>query len=361
MAEIDLKGHIRKSIFVYAISGILVVGILVAIVSIWPLLREAEKASLRAKGLTQQLLTFSKGGEPVKKIVSIKEVIEESAAFVLRGTNVRCEWRFADDLSPVEIDPGQIGQAIQNIVINASHAMPGGGVVTISCDRVDRPQASLPLPTGGDFLRIQIKDSGVGISSDQLDKIFDPYYSTKKTGSGLGLAVTHSIIDKHMGNISVESTLGKGTTFTLFLPISKAATIITQPDGSQPPRKGCGLILIMDDDEMLRDIVQEMLEDGGYQVLQAADGDAALAIYKNSAEPIDAVIMDLTIPGGMGGKETVKKLLCIDPRAKAIVSSGYSQDPIVANYQDYGFCGAIGKPYQWQELEVLLHQVLQTD
>jgi len=326
------------------------------------LLKQAKKASLRAKDLTYQLLTFSKGGEPVKKIASITEVIKETCAFVLQGSNVKCEYHFPADLWPVEIDTGQMSQVIQNLIFNAIHAMPEGGIITIDCENIsDAGNLKLPIDKGR-YVRISIQDSGVGIPAEQLDKIFDPFYTTKKEGSGLGLAITHSIILQHGGYIAVESKPGKGTTFILYLAASVAQQIDRQLT-PEPVKTGGnkGRALIMDDEDMVRELARGMLTHLGYEVVLAKEGREALTIYKESRETgklFDIVIMDLTIPGGMGGVETTKKLLAFDPLAKVIVASGYSNDPVMSNYKDYGFAGVMIKPYLMIELRDAIHDVL---
>jgi len=325
------------------------------------LLLEAERAAMRAKKLTQQLLTFSKGGEPIKQVASIADVIKDSASFILRGSKVRCAYTIPADLWPVEIDTGQMSQVIQNIIMNASHAMPGGGVIEIACENfVNTSKQLLPLAPGN-YVKVGIRDHGIGIPANLIDKIFDPYFSTKHEGSGLGLAITHSIISKHAGHITVESELGVGSTFTIYLPASQVKQIIRH-NGEEPMKmQGKGTILIMDDEEMVRNVAREILSLFGYEVLLAADGAEALDIYQrnmDSGKTIDAVIMDLTVPGGMGGREAVQKLLTIDPKAKAIVSSGYSNDPVMANFREYGFAGVINKPFRTRELAEAIGKVL---
>ena len=320
---------------------------------IYELLLESEKASLRAKDLTQQLLTFAKGGEPVKKIAAIDEVIKDSADFVLRGSNVRCAFKFSAELWPVAVDMGQISQVIQNIIINASQAMPTGGIIAIDCSNYClEPSAMIPL-SSGEYIKIVIKDQGVGIPADMLDKIFDPYFTTKQKGSGLGLAITHSIISKHDGHIAVDSEPGQGTSFTIYLPASRNRPVHDQKDVVVSPVTGQGKVMIMDDEEMIRSLVERSLSSIGYEVVVAEDGDKAVRLYQEAMEagaPIDLIIMDLTIPGGMGGKDIVKEIHKIDPEAKVIVSSGYSNDPVMANFSKYGFCAAMVKPFRMQEL-----------
>ncbi|MDD5758016.1 MAG: PAS domain S-box protein [Desulfobulbaceae bacterium] len=324
------------------------------------LLLAAEKASLRAKDLTQQLLTFSKGGEPVKKTASLQEVVKDSADFVLHGKNVVVRYTFPDDLWLVDIDKGQISQVIQNIVINADHAMPDGGMISIVCENIEG-NAEPELSLTGKYVAIAITDTGVGIAPDVIEKMFDPYFSTKSTGSGLGLAICHSIIRKHHGHITATSTPGEGTTFTITLPASNNP--LTRPE-KLPLETQAGQqakILFMDDEEIVRNVAKSMLNYLGHEVILASDGAEAIRLFSDelaSTSPFDLTIMDLTVPGGMGGEEAVKEILSRSPQAKVIVSSGYSNDPIMAKYQHYGFCAAIVKPYQLDELGRVTGEVL---
>lgn len=325
------------------------------------LLSEAEKASLRAKELTHQLLTFSKGGEPVREVSSIVDVIKDSASFVLRGTNIACNYTFAEDLWPVAIDRGQISQVIQNLVINARHAMPMGGEIVVTCENFhhENPQA-LPLETGR-YIKLSIKDSGIGIPRDHIDRIFDPYFTTKQEGSGLGLAVTHSIIVKHQGLIEVESQDQNGSIFTIYLPASSMPEQSVPVEKNVEPLNGRGKILLMDDDEMVRDIAGEMLSYAGYEVITANSGEEAVEVFQKEnsrSVPIEAVILDLTIPAGMGGKDAAEILHEMNPDIPLIVSSGYSNDPVMGNYKKYGFSAAIIKPFQFDELLSVLQKVL---
>jgi CheY-like chemotaxis protein/two-component sensor histidine kinase len=327
------------------------------------LLKEAEKASMRARDLTQQLLTFSKGGDPVRETASITQVIIDSADFVLHGSNVKCRYAIPEDLWLVDIDTGQMSQVIQNIAINARHAMPEGGEITISCENIAdiAKETGLSLP-GEKYIKIAIADHGGGIPEKYLDKIFDPYFSTKQEGSGLGLAITHSIVNKHDGHISVRSKSGEGTTFSIYLPASAGQKSRDVKGEAQEPEKTVrGTVLIMDDEEMIRDLTKEMLSHFGHEVLLAKDGREAIEIFKehhHSDNPVDVIIMDLTIPGGMGGKDAIKEILKIDPDAKAIVSSGYSNDPVMANYQQHGFKASIGKPFEMAQLKEIINSVL---
>jgi PAS domain S-box-containing protein len=323
-------------------------------------LNEMEKASIQAKNLTQQLLTFSKGGEPVKKWVTLAELVKNSATFSLRGSNVRCEFSISHDLLPTEVDEGQIGQVINNLVLNADHAMPEGGIIEICAENIAlTPDNEFSLPAGP-YLRTSFRDHGVGIAPDHLPKVFDPYFTTKHKGSGLGLTVAYSIIDKHNGRMTVESEHGHGTTFTIYLPASDKPA--GQPaDEEKRLLIGKGKILVMDDEEFIRDVATQMLSNIGYEVSVANDGNQAIEMYRQaqkSGEPFDTVIMDLTIPGGMGGKEAIQKLKKLDPNVTALVSSGYSNDPIMSNFRNYGFQGVVKKPYRIQDMSDALRSVI---
>lgn len=322
------------------------------------LLKDAEQASLQAKKLTGKLLAFARGGKPVKEVSSLREVLTEEVDFVLRGSTISCRRHIPEDLWPVAIDKGQIGQAFQNLIMNARQAMPDGGAIEVSCaNRVLRAGQVEPLPSGN-YLEITIADQGCGIPASNLDRIFEPFSSTN--GGGLGLAITHSIVAKHGGQIRVSSTEGQGTTFTVYLPAVVAEKEKT-PEGIQDRIPGGGRVLIMDDEEGVRGVAASMLEFLGYEVELAKDGGEAIDIYArclDSDAPVDVVIMDLTIPGGMGGAKAVREILALHPAAKVIVSSGYSEDPIMAEYRRYGFCGAIAKPYQLQELEKVIRAAL---
>jgi PAS domain S-box-containing protein len=320
----------------------------------------AEKACLRATDLTRQLLTFSRGGAPIKKTIAISEMIMESAQFALPGANVKCKFSLAGDLWPVDADEGQLGQVLRNLVLNADQAMPQGGIVDISAENIVIGPGSDAQLQEGKYIKLRIADGGEGIPHDQLRKIFDPYFTTKQHGSGLGLAIAHAIVNNHGGNITVASVVGEGTVFTVLLPAAGTKVTEEKPEADAPVY-GKGRILIMDDDEMLRDVAGEMLTSIGYEVGFAADGLEAIQSYvraREEARPFDAVIMDLTIPGGMGGREAIRKIIEIDPDVNAIVSSGYSQDAIMANYRDYGFAAVIIKPYRLTELGDVLHGVL---
>lgn len=326
-------------------------------------LKKAKKAVSRAKDLVQQLMTFSKGGMPVKKTVSITDAIKDTAIFALRGSNTSCEFHIPDDLWPVDVDKGQISQVISNIILNAEEAMAKGGTIHVRAENIKVGAKDRFGLRKGEYVRISIEDYGCGIPEECLSKIFDPYYTTKDRGSGLGLAISYSVIKKHGGYITVDSKLGVGTTFNIYLSTSKK----TPSETKLLEKKlflGKGRILVVDDEESIREVAAEMLSYCGYEVVLVKDGAEAIKLYKQEREagsPFDVVIMDLTIPGGMGGKEAITKLSTIDPIVKVIASSGYSNDPIMANFRKYGFSGAIAKPYKIKELSKIVHNVISSD
>ena len=319
-------------------------------------LTKIEKASLQAKELTQQLLTFSKGGAPVKKTTDIAELIRDSVSFALRGSNVRCHFYVPDNVWSVDVDAGQISQVMNNLIINADQAMPAGGIITVKAENVV-VEEDVPLKKGL-YVKTTITDQGVGIPEKYVSKVFDPYFTTKQKGSGLGLSTCYSIIKNHDGYITVESEVGVGTTFYVWLPASPEKG--EKKKKNKVPVTGEGRVLLMDDEALVLDAASEILQFLGYTVVQARDGKEAVHLYKKAlkTDPFDVVIMDLTIPGGVGGKEALLKLLEVDPSVKAIVSSGYSTDPILADYKAHGFKGAVIKPYSIEELSKTLHTVL---
>jgi CheY-like chemotaxis protein/anti-sigma regulatory factor (Ser/Thr protein kinase) len=325
------------------------------------MMTDAEKATLRARRLTHQLLTFAKGGEPVKETANIAEVVRESAEFILQGTAAACCYDLPNDLWLVDIDRGQIGQVVQNIVLNASQAMPGGGGITISGRTIELPDNS-PLPLkAGRYVRITVRDTGIGIPDLQLEKIFDPYFTTKQQGSGLGLAITQSIIRKHSGHVEASSVLGEGTAFSVFLPASRTdVTDLTPPPTDQAAAHE-GRILVMDDEAVVRKTSVAMLNHLGYEAEEASDGGDVLRRVQAAAAagaPFDAVIMDLTVPGGIGGVETVRHLRQAGVTARLVASSGYCNDPVMAAFHEYGFDGAVPKPYVVEEMADALRRVL---
>jgi PAS domain S-box-containing protein len=323
----------------------------------------AEKAALRAQGLTQQLLTFAKGGAPIKAVASIADLVREAAEFSLHGAKTRYAMTAPPDLWAVEVDAAQMSQVINNLIINADQAMPGGGTITIElANRHLDPSQGVPLPAGP-YVEIRVADQGHGIAPDHLERIFDPYFSTKQTGSGLGLASCYSIIKRHGGHIAVSSWPGEGAVFTMYLP-ARPDQAMAEPvvGASDQPLPGKGRVLVMDDEEMVGELAQAVLERLGYEADYAGEGGQALVMYRKAREagrPYDVVIMDLTIPGGMGGQEAIRELLRLDPAARAIVSSGYAQDPVMANYREYGFAAVLAKPYSLEALSRVLHELFQ--
>ena len=317
-------------------------------------LGKAEKACQRAAELAGQLLTFARGGQPIKKLFSVKHLAGESLSLVLRGTNVKGRLEIAESLDIVEADEGQINQAFNNIIINAVHAMPGGGNLTITgSNETMAPDNRLGLAPGS-YVRLAFSDEGCGIPDSDLKRIFDPYFTTKASGTGLGLASTHSIITRHGGVILVDSALGKGTDVTIYLPSTgKNARKVKSEQTEQRTPAGGGRVVVMDDEEMIRELASAMLAQLGYSVATCCDGAEAIELYKaaqQQGQGFDAVIMDLTIPGGMGGKEAARRILELDPRACLIVSSGYSNDPVLAEYRGHGFRATLGKPYNVKEI-----------
>jgi PAS domain S-box-containing protein len=321
---------------------------------------EIEKAAFRARDLTQRLLTFSKGGEPVKKTISLSQIFYDLAMFALGGSNVGLEYNPPQDLWPVEADESQISQVINNLVINAVQAMPAGGVIQGTLKNIILPAASsVPLPEGR-YIVFSFRDYGSGIAKENLNRIFDPFFTTKKAGSGLGLSTAYSIIEKHGGYITAESQLGQGALFTVYLPASDKE-FSDLPNFKTEMARGNGKVLIMDDEEIILDVVAAILSNAGYSVAFARDGRQMLDIYQEAqrdGDAFDVVILDLTIPGGMGGKEAIGRLLQLDPQAKALVSSGYSNDPVMADFSSFGFCGAVVKPYKIEDLCKAVNDIL---
>jgi PAS domain S-box-containing protein len=324
-------------------------------------LEEAEKASIKARDLTQQLLTFSRGGAPVKTVISIQKLIRESAGFALRGSRVKPEFSLPPDLRAVEADEGQIHQVISNIVINADQAMPRGGIINIGAKNLAiKSSRVLPL-RAGEYVHITVKDSGVGIPGEHLDRIFEPFFTTKQKGSGLGLTTAYSIVKNHDGYIKVESRPGTGTTVHIYLPVSRKPTLAEEGVVMETTLHGQGRILVMDDEEIIREMLGKMLSLAGYEVELTQDGAEAIDRYSEAKEakrPFDAVIMDLTVPGGMGGKEAISRLLEIDPDARVIVSSGYATDSIMSEYKKFGFKAVVTKPYSVAQIEKTLYSLL---
>ena len=326
------------------------------------LLEQAEEALHLSVNLTNQLLTFSKGGKPVKKRIRIRSAVENAVKFALSGSHTNYEMDVPTDLWSVEADEGQLYQVIQNIVLNANEAMAGSGTVRVTLTNADITKETIvSLPDGGPFVRIAIQDSGIGIPEQNLARIFDPYFTTKQKGSGLGLATSYSIIKNHDGVIEVKSALNRGTTFTIYLPASKGAETETAKTTSNAAVTKKGRILLMDDEELVRNVAQEMVASLGHDLVSAEDGRKAIDLFRQAREsgnPFDLVILDLTVKGGMGGEEAIGKIRDIDPGVKAVVSSGYSDSPILADYLAYGFSAVLNKPYMIDDLKHCLNQFI---
>ncbi|MCD4651207.1 MAG: PAS domain S-box protein, partial [Candidatus Cloacimonetes bacterium] len=328
-------------------------------------LHDAEKSMGRAIRLTKQLLTFSKGGAPIKEDVSLAELVKEVAKFDLSGSNVKPVINIADNLWIADVDRGQIQQVFSNLTINANQAMPDGGHLYISLENAEIIENEVPNLSHGRYLKITVRDEGTGIDKKLLERIFDPYFTTKQTGSGLGLATAFAIISSHNGYVGVKSKLGEGATFTLYLPASetqahseKKKPVATKIQISEHSAR----VLVMDDEEMVLKITVKMLEKLGYETETVSGGKDAIKCYQKAmiaGKPFDLIIMDLTIPGGIGGVEAIKEILKIDPNAKAIVSSGYAADPVMANYAEFGFRGIVTKPFIMKELYNVVRQVLE--
>jgi CheY-like chemotaxis protein len=328
-------------------------------------IHEAERGAIRAQELTRYLLTFSDGGAPIKQVLQPRSLIEETSSFVARGAQVQCELNIAADLWDTEADANQLAQAINNIVMNAVEATPAGGKIVVQAQNVHLTSRHNQMAPG-DYLCVSVRDSGPGISAENLKRIFDPFFTTKKQARGLGLAAAYSIIQRHGAHVSVDSTLGVGTTVTLHLqalpPGPNSVTPKLERDAANSRRGGVATlesaarktrVLIMDDEEPIRLLGETILGMLDYDVVGTADGEAALAAHAEAVangQPFDIAIMDLTIPGGMGGKETISRLRQTDTAIRAIVSSGYSNDPVMAHHDEHGFDGVLPKPYVVDDL-----------
>ncbi|MDJ0766099.1 MAG: PAS domain S-box protein [Myxococcota bacterium] len=319
-------------------------------------IRAVEGAARKAADLTQQLLAFARGGAPIKKIASIDEIAREAAGLVLHGSNVRCKFHTHEQTWPAEVDPAQMSQVFHNLLINANQAMPDGGIVCVKIENIPKVEAGKDDPQ----IRVTIADQGCGIDPSDLTKIFDPYYTTKEGGSGLGIPIAYAILKRHGGSFNVRSTPGVGTTFELEIPAKPGADVEEKP-GSTPLPRGQGRILVMDDEAIVLDTAAEMLKELGYEAVCVVDGQEAVDAYVQAIDqgnPFKAVIMDLTVPGAMGGKEAVQLILERDPNCVALVSSGYSDDPVMAHHTRFGFAGVVPKPYTLETLGQVLDSVL---
>lgn len=325
-------------------------------------LDESEKGSLRAAALVSQLLTFSRGGTPKKKVLRPAPLIEEAAGLVLRGSGARAALKISPELKNIEADEGQITQTLHNLLINASQAMEGRGVITIGAVNVELPPGNSQLLAPGEYVRITVEDQGPGISEGNLAKIFDPYYTTKTYGTGLGLATVHSIITRHSGRIAAGNVPGSGARFTIHLPASEKPGSEEEGAKNGAASAGSGRVLVMDDEKAIRDVLKTMLAALGYTPVSVADGEEALCAIEQAKltnEPYVAAILDLTIPGGMGGLEAALKIQALAPEVRLLVSSGYSDDAALAEYESHGFHGAIPKPYKLAELSQELKKALE--
>ena len=308
----------------------------------------ARKSTQRAQELAGQLLTFASGGAPVKQTTSLDDLLRHTVACALTGPRVVADFQIKDDLWPVEADPTQVSQVISSLAANAEQAMTAGGRVEVVAGNLELPYASpsLGLPPGR-WVFFSIRDEGVGIPEQYLAKIFDPYFTTKAKGTGLGLATAYSIVKNHGGTIQVDSTPGAGSTFTIYLPASDNP--IPPAKSDVPVPKGSGRVLVLDDEEVICMLVTCALEPLGYQVVETNDPLTAISKYEESmrdGRKFDLVISDLTMPGTMGGQEAIKHLRKLDPDVRAIVSSGYASDPVMSRFEEFGFSGMIAKPYE---------------
>jgi signal transduction histidine kinase/CheY-like chemotaxis protein len=325
-------------------------------------LTEGERAAMRARDLTQQLLTFAKGGEPVREAALLEDIVREATNFALHGSKVSCEFEIDPDLWPANVDRGQIAQVVHNVIINANHAMPQGGVIRIVLRNDSITVEGRPGLAPGRYLKLSVADTGSGISAENLARVFEPYFTTKSQGSGLGLTTAYSIVKKHQGHIEVESKIGKGTVFHIWLPAAERPPALVAAEQDPRPQRA-GRILFMDDEPQIRQMAVQLLQRMGLQVTAVDDGSAVVLEYvaaRDEGRPYDLVILDLTVPGGMGGAKAMEKLRHIDPHVRAIVSSGYSSDPVLANYRAHGFCGIIPKPYVVSEVAKAIDAVLHT-
>jgi CheY-like chemotaxis protein len=323
----------------------------------------------RAKDITRQLLTFSRGGSPLRQTGDLCPVVKNSVQFALSGANVSVKYSFAEGLWPVDFDPNQIGQVIDNLVINSTQAMPGGGYVFVSAENSVLEEPNPQGLPGGRYVKLTLRDTGSGIPLEERSRVFEPYYTTKRTGSGLGLATVFSIVKKHGGVVDFESEVGKGTSFFFYLPASKNVIGPAAPGQrlaagkaeAALPARGYGRILVMDDEEFVRDFLVEYLKALGYECVAVAEGHALLDELARAAaegKPFRAAILDLTVRAGLGGVETAKLARAQYPDLPLFASSGYSRDPVMANPVEFGFTGSINKPYLKDELGAFLDRYL---
>ncbi len=322
-------------------------------------LTNIEQMVRQTRSVTQQLLAFTKGGAPVKCVMELPELTRETVASVLQDSNCICRFLFSDDLHPVHADPNQLEQVVRNLLLNSQEAMPDGGVIEMSAwNETVRQDGAGPLKAG-EYVRLRIKDEGPGIPSENLERLFDPYFSTKRKGLGLGLAAAYQIIQKHGGLIRAASRLGEGAVFNVYIPAAPVSSPVVR---SRPRLKmGAGRVLVMEDQVRVSRVLKRMLAKLGYEATLTKDGEAMLSAYEHSqksGQPFNAVIVDLIIPGGLGGKEAIRRLLKLDPKAKAIVSSGCLDEPELSDHESHGFRGILSKPYMIEELSEVLHELI---
>lgn len=324
-------------------------------------LASAERAALQAKDLTVRLLAFARGSAPKRERLALGRVVEDSVAVALRGSSTRAVLHIAPELWHVEGDASQLGQICHNLLLNAAQSMPEGGEVEISAVNVDvAANSGVPLPAGR-HVRVRVQDRGQGIPPAELDRIFDPYFTTKPSGTGLGLTTTHSIVRGHGGHIRVSSTVGLGTRVDVFLPATELAPAPSAPAPPKPTVKPGTRVLLMDDDPTVTDTARQLLRAMGCEVEVVSDGAQCVAAYRErllERKPFEVVILDLTVPGGMGARETIGKLRDLDPAVRAIVTTGYSSDPLVSDHATHGFVAALSKPYRLDDLALALSRAL---
>jgi len=320
----------------------------------------AESALLRAKGLTSQLLAFARGGAPVRKTANLHELIRDTCSFVLAGSRSRAEILVEEGLWPATVDSDQLSQVLGNLLVNASQAMEDGGRITVRAENATVEDGGNGPLGGGPFVRVTVADTGVGIPPENLSRVFDPYFTTKASGSGLGLAVSYAIVRRHGGDITLSSVQGRGTTVSVLVPASPGATVVP-PAGRFGSTEGKGRVLVMDDMPELRQLYRQALVTLGYEPAVASDGEEAVRLYREALAggcPFACVIMDLTVPGGMGGTAALAELKRVDPGVRAIVASGYSNDPALEDFQAAGFAGRLAKPFTFSEMGRVVEEVL---
>ena len=324
--------------------------------------RNALSVSGRARALTQQLLTFAKGGAPLRKVQAVSELVRKSVTFATTGSNCEAFFDFEKTAWLCSLDENQIGQVVDNLVINAKQAMPKGGRIEVTIANVSSSAMPAHLPAA-DHVHVSIRDHGVGIPREHLQRIFDPFFSTKAQGSGLGLATSYSIVHKHDGHIEVESEVGAGSVFHVWLPRATGDSANVDEPTSEGGQ-GHGQVLIMDDEDFVLEMASSMLHRCGYQSIRARSSQQAVALASaalTAGRPFRAAILDITIPGGPGGKETVHKLKQLDPSIRVLVSSGYAGDDVLAHPQEFGFDGSLPKPYQLRDLRLAMSRLLSSE